>query len=378
MHIDLKIVVPSFESPLTDLIIELDYLRRKRLGGTTPPFIFFQIKQVFHMLESLASARIEGNVTTVADYVESKISAPPGQEAAYQEIRNMEECLSFIDSHVGTARIDRAFVSELHKMTVKNLPLLPAGEGDETPGQFRSREVRIKNSPHTPPDPTTVSSYMDELFQFIERDDLPKYDLLKVAIAHHRFVWIHPFSNGNGRTVRLFTYAMLVKYGFAVDKGRILNPAAVFCSNRDAYYDNLARADQGTDQGILAWCEYVLGGLKVEIEKIDRLLEYSYLTDKVLLPAIDYAIERELITDIESKILKRTIEKQKVKAADLSGIVSSQHRSELSRLIARLKSKKMLAPFPDSPRRYMLCFGNNYLLRGIINALRDEGFVSLS
>ena len=49
------------------------------------------------------------------------------------------------------------------------------------------------------------------------KDDSPKYDLLKVAIAHHRFVWVHPFSNGNGRTVRLFTYAMLVKLGFNVN-----------------------------------------------------------------------------------------------------------------------------------------------------------------
>jgi Fic family protein len=38
---------------------------------------------------------------------------------------------------------------------------------------------------------------------------LPKYDLMKVALARHRFAWLHPFSNGNGRVVRLLTYAML-------------------------------------------------------------------------------------------------------------------------------------------------------------------------
>jgi hypothetical protein len=36
----------------------------------------------------------------------------------------------------------------------------------------------------------------------------------------------------NGRTVRLFTYAMLVKTGFNVNVGRIINPTAVFCSYR--------------------------------------------------------------------------------------------------------------------------------------------------
>ena len=47
---------------------------------------------------------------------------------------------------------------------------------------------------------------MEELVAFINRRDPPKYDLMKVAIAHHRFGWIHPFSNGNGRVVRLLTY----------------------------------------------------------------------------------------------------------------------------------------------------------------------------
>jgi len=36
-HFDLIITEPSFGSRLTDLIIELDYLRKKRLGGTTHP-----------------------------------------------------------------------------------------------------------------------------------------------------------------------------------------------------------------------------------------------------------------------------------------------------------------------------------------------------
>ena len=73
-HFDLKLVEPSFESKVTDLIIELDYLRKKFLGGSTPPYIFFQIKHIFHMLESIGSARIEGNRTTILEYIETKIN----------------------------------------------------------------------------------------------------------------------------------------------------------------------------------------------------------------------------------------------------------------------------------------------------------------
>ena len=72
IHYDLKLVEPPFGSKLTDLVIELDYLRRKELGGSTHPKIFFQLKHIFHMLESIGSARIEGNNTTIAEYMETK------------------------------------------------------------------------------------------------------------------------------------------------------------------------------------------------------------------------------------------------------------------------------------------------------------------
>lgn len=132
---------------------------------------------------------------------------------------------------------------------------------------------------------------MNELIDFVNREDSPKYDLLKAAIAHHRFVWIHPYGNGNGRTVSLFTYAMLIKTGFNVNIGRIINPTAVFCSNRNNYYNFLSEADKGTDEGIMTWVEYVLKGLEEEIEKIDKLSEYTFLRKEVLLPTISHSLE---------------------------------------------------------------------------------------
>ena len=60
---------------------------------------------------------------------------------------------------------------------------------------------------------------MQELVAFINENHPPKYDLIKVALAHHRFGWIHPFGNGNGRVVRLLTYALLIKYGFTLLSG---------------------------------------------------------------------------------------------------------------------------------------------------------------
>lgn len=57
---NLKLIEPSFDSLLTDLIIELDYLRKKPLGGSTHPRVFFQLKHIFHTLESIGSAKLKG------------------------------------------------------------------------------------------------------------------------------------------------------------------------------------------------------------------------------------------------------------------------------------------------------------------------------
>jgi Fic family protein len=373
---ELKLVEPEFGSSLTRLILELDHLRKKRLGGSTHPQVFFQLKHIFHTLESISSARIEGNNTTIAEYIETKLEENESPKVqGIIEIRNIEKAMAFIEENVEGYNINRMFVSEMHKRIVDGLIPPPDGEGDHTPGCYRNTNVKIAKSDHVPPDWSRIEEFMGELFEFIIKEDEPQYDLLKVAIAHHRFVWAHPFGNGNGRTVRLFTYAMLVKLGFNVNVGRILNPTAVFCSNRDDYYKYLSAADDGSKEGLLSWCEYVLGGLRDEIEKIDNLLDYDYLKGEILIPTINYSVEREFITELESKILKKVVEKQKIQASDLKEIFKGKVSAEISRQIRKLIDKKMLIPIKEGKRTYVLRFDNNYLLRGVINSLGEKGFL---
>lgn len=375
LHYDLRLIEPSFGSALTDLIIELDYLRKRPLGGSTHPKVFFQLKHIFHTLESIGSARIEGNNTTIAEYIETKLVETKNVPSGIKEIQNIEKAMAFIEDNVRDYPISRAFVSEMHKMIVADLIPPPGGEGDHTPGEYRNVNLKINKSNHQPPEWLRVEEYMSELLDFIGRVDSPKYDLLKAAIAHHRFVWIHPFGNGNGRTVRLFTYAMLVKTGFNVNVGRIINPTAVFCSNRNTYYNMLSEADKGTNEGILTWAEYVLKGLKEEIEKIDKLSDYNFLKREILLPTINHSLERKYITDVEAKILRRVIDKQVVQAADVKEFFAGKVDAEVSRQIRKLIDKKMLMPEKDGARKYIIRFDNNYLLRGVIKSLGEKGFL---
>ena len=376
-HFDLKLIEPDFGSSLTDLIIELDYLRKKQLGGSTHPKVFFQLKNIFHKLESIGSARIEGNNTTIAEYMETNLSDRKQFSEGIKEIQNIEKSMAFVEENIVDYPISRALISEMHKMIVDELMPPPQGEGDSTPGQFRQVNLEISKSTHKPPEWLKVNEYMEELLDFVNREDSPKYDLLKTAIAHHRFVWIHPFRNGNGRTVRLFTYAMLVKAGFNVNVGRIINPTAVFCSNRNDYYSYLSAADNGTRASMLSWIEYVLKGLKEEIEKIDKLSDYEFLRKEILMPSINLSLERKYITDLEAKVLKRAVDLQVISAADVKSIFPGKVDSEVSRQIKKLIDQKMLTQEKEGGRKYVLRFDNSYLLRSIIQLLGDKGFLPI-
>lgn len=377
VHYDLNLIKPEFDSKLTDLVIELDYLRKKQLGGSTHPKIFFQLKRIFHTLESIGSARIEGNNTTITDYIENRSQDNSHKNENIIEIENIENSMNFIDENISSITINRAFISDLHKYIVKDLTPPPKGEGDKAPGEYRKHGIRIQKSTHIPPMPAQINGYMDELFSFINKEESSKYDLIKTAISHHRFVWVHPFGNGNGRTVRLFTYAMLVQQGFNINLGRIVNPTAVFCNNRDNYYEHLSKADTGKENGIQNWCEYVLNGLKTEIEKIDLLLDYNYLSKNILRKAISYSKEIGAIKENEFKILNIAVDKQVFQASDLKSIFPKKLSAEISRNIRKLKDKNLIISERKNSRKYIISFKNTILLRGIIKALDENNLLPI-
>lgn len=374
LHQDLNLLNPAYDSPLVDVVTELEHLRRLRLEGSTPAQVFFELKNIFHMLESLGSARIEGNHTTLADYVESRLEAKPVTLSdQLREMANIEEAMGFIEEHFESGQdVTEHFLRELHAVAVRELQR----EGDATPGAYRMTPVQISQSEHQPPDAIQVPGYMSELVAFINRNDAPKYDLIKVALAHHRFAWIHPFGNGNGRVVRLLTYTLLIKYGFNVKVGgRVLNPTAIFCNDRDRYYAMLGQADTGTPKGRETWCTYVLQGMLEELQKVDRLTDSKYLIGRILEPALHYARERGLLTTLEQQVLMRTATVGIAKASDLKDVMPKMTDAQRTYQLRKLVERKMLVPIHEGARQYTVGFSNNNLMRGVIQALSVEGFI---
>ncbi len=370
---EIKLITPNFESNLIDVLMDLNHVRKMELGGTTFPKTFFQLKNIFHMLESIGSARIEGNRTTISEYVERKINNDNKSTEQFSEIANVEEAMSYIDDAIDKGSIiTHHFIRELHHLTVNKL----THEGDKTPGAYREWNVEISKSEHKPPEHYLVQDNMDNLLAFINEECSSKYDLLKIAQAHHVFTWIHPFGNGNGRTVRLLTYALLIKYGFNVKTGGLLNPSAVFFNNRDKYYEMLTIADKGSDTDILEWTEYVLSGILEEIEKVNKLTDYNFLKEKILIPALNHSLDRGIINDKEFKVLQVAIEKQVLTAKDVSEANIGLTPRQITTVISSLKSSKTLIPVEDKSRVYYIDFTDTYLLRSIIIMLEKENFIS--
>ena len=375
--VEIVIPDPSWGSDLANVILDLEKLRTKQLGGDVPPYIFFQLKELFQILETIGSARIEGNNTTLSEYVE-KIIEDRSEDEQSREIRNLENAIHYIEESLEKgAPIDRAFISDVHKILTDRLSPPPTGEGSRYPGDLRQNEVAIKNSGHTPPSPMILPEYFEAFIAFINAKHKEQYQLLMVAIAHHRFEYIHPFDNGNGRMGRLLNYALLIKLGFQVRNGRILNPSSVFYADRDRYYDMLSRADSLKAEDLLAWCEYFLSGMRNELEKIDSLLHFEYVRDELLLPMLHSAKERQYVTELEHKILVYLVNKEdmSIKSSELErfGIIASRQKSYT---ITKLRDKKMIMPIKEGGRVYTISFGNSYLLRTIMEVLDQKGFVS--
>jgi len=367
-----KYSIPSldFGSELVGTLFEIERLRADIGTGTTPADTYVELHRLFDLVMSVVSARIEGNHTTVYDALDQIDTATRTGEDHLREISNIAETARFIDQLEADAPLTHSFIRELHKRTVGGL----MREGDPTPGAYRKQEVAISNSAHTPPTWVTVHAEMTCLLDFANENRPMHEQMLQIAIAHHRFVWIHPFRNGNGRVSRLLTYAMLRKTIFATRGHSALNPTAVFGNNRDAYISALERADGLTDSGTVAWAEFFVRGIRDDVARLVQLQQHDFVTDQLVGPALDSLRRDGLVSSEEAAALRRTLELGVVKAGDLEHVIpgSASHRS---RSIRALLDRGLLQQAEEGPRFYRLSLSRGPLAPRLIRRLDTLGYL---
>lgn len=254
----------------------------------------------------------------------------------------------------------------------------PSGEGSRYPGELRPVNVTISKSEHSPPDVAVLAEKYEAFIDLINKEQPLSNQLLTVAIAHHRFAHIHPFDNGNGRLGRILSYALLIKSGFNVKKGgRLMNPSAVFYTNRDAYYEKLSAADSLSGKDLLDWSEYYLDGLLDAIMKVDKLMSRQYIQAQILMPALMRAKKYQRINQSDLEILKYLIKKPEmaIKAEELDqfGYKSSKEKSHV---VSQMKNADLLLPTKPNGRIYTINIVSKGILRDVIEALKQEGFVA--
>ncbi len=80
------------------------------------------------------------------------------------------------------------------------------------PGEWRTREVEVGR--HLPPEHTDLARFMVRFDRAYTSPPLNSFRQIQaVGAVHHRFLWIHPFLDGNGRVARLMSHALFKRLG---------------------------------------------------------------------------------------------------------------------------------------------------------------------
>ena len=368
----------DFQSDLVEKIVELERIRGELGTGSTPTDLFLELHALFKLLTSIASARIEGNHTTILDAVigvRDNVGSAGKPVDNIHEILNIQKAMAFVDESDLSVDITHSYIRELHRVAVQGL----VREGDATPGQYRIVNVEIGQSQHRPPEHYSVHSDMGTLLDFVNQPAKTHEQLLHVAIAHHRFLWIHPFQNGNGRVSRLLTYAMLAKHGFVSPTGlRAINPTAVFGSDRNEYYDGLSAADRsledGDDSGLLRWCTFFMTGIYGDLERLRSLQNFDFVAAALIVPSLDRFLSAGKITAVEREILIRAVEDETIKAGDIVDLVPGTP-SQRSVALRELIERRLLVPQKEGGRIYHLSLAPNELTPFIVGQLDALGYL---
>ncbi|MEA3361469.1 MAG: Fic family protein, partial [Thermodesulfobacteriota bacterium] len=154
---------------------------------------------VFH------SNKIEGNPLTKGETEDAITKYGEGAEISKnaREAVNMEQAYIWMLDNLAALRDGpQAFIRHLNKMVREGIDL--------DCGEYRSKKVTIGGTNYAPPPSMSVPPFMNQLDKEIKEWAEGRSPIEFATSMHTKLVWIHPFSDGNGRTARLLLNAILL------------------------------------------------------------------------------------------------------------------------------------------------------------------------
>lgn len=202
-----------------------------------------------------------------------------GRDRDIQEVINYRDVMKLLDElkdkRGGYFLSD---LEDLHRETVKKLV------SDERAGSFRKTQVVIKEEGtgriiFQPPPSIEVPYLLKDFFVWLNEDSSREvHPIIRAGIVHYVLVSIHPFVEGNGRTIRAFATLVLIREGYDIKRFFALEEH--FDNDPGAYYEALSEVDKQSkniaERNLTVWLEYFTEVVAIELTKIkDRVRNLS-------------------------------------------------------------------------------------------------------
>ncbi len=258
--------------------------KKEMLDNLRPlPYIALsKIKESLSIEWTYNSNSIEGNTLTLQEtniVLQDGLTVHGKSLREHFETHNHDKAIKFLYSIVNSNKnITASEILDMHKIVLNSIE-------DDYAGRLRNGGVRISGANFVPPNARQVSPFFDELLDFVNTNPLHLNIIEMAAVFHHKFVWIHPFFDGNGRTVRLAMNLLLIRQGFP--------PAIILKTDRKKYYDALNTANNGNySKLLLLVCQALERTLNIYLNAMpDSEDEYFTISNIVMEPDIKYGQE---------------------------------------------------------------------------------------
>jgi Fic family protein len=169
-----------------------------------------QIRDYYRIGLTWASNALEGNTLTES---ETKVLLEDGLTIGGKPLIHTFEAIGHAKAYdmmftlLGKKMITEHDVRMMHRLFYENIE-------PEYSGEYRNIDVFISGSRYSVTEKSMIQSEMDLLFEWMKNERDKLHPVQFAAQLHKKFVFIHPFKDGNGRIARLLMNTALLQSGY--------------------------------------------------------------------------------------------------------------------------------------------------------------------